>query len=149
MRLDPGYILRSVGGIGVDPSENAPLDSVIAKARSAASDGDEPLHAKVDFVFERPCPALPVHGWARKALRRMKQFRFTEDQKAFLNECFGSSLRGGERIRDKKALQMMKADSRFNGKVDPRSGRSLVLKQSQIRASPSAAGGDSQASCDR
>ena len=65
----------------------------------------------------------------------MKQFRFTEDQKAFLNECFGSSLRGGERIRDKKALQMMKVDSRFNGKVDPRSGRSLVLKQSQIRAS--------------
>ena len=29
---------------------------------------------------------------------------------------------------------MMKADPRFGGKVDPRSGRSLILKQSQIRA---------------
>ena len=102
LRLDPGFIVRSVGGVGIDPREDEPLSSVIAKVRSAASDSDKPLPAKVAFVFERPLPPLPVRGWARKALRRLKQFRFTENQKTFLDECFAGSLNGGECIRDKR-----------------------------------------------
>jgi len=51
----------------------------------------------VTFVFERPAPPLPPH-WARKALRREPQSRFTVEQKGFLDRHFASSLKGGERV---------------------------------------------------
>lgn len=76
------------------------------------------------LVFERPSPPLPPHGWARKALRREPKTRFTTEQRAFLDKHFESSLKGGERMRDKKVLQLMKAEF---GRRRGEDGRSLVL----------------------
>ena len=45
---------------------------------------------------------------------------------------FESGIKGGERIRDKKAWVEMK--EHFKNQVDPVTGRPLVVKQSQIRA---------------
>ena len=88
--------------------------------------------AKIDFTFERPAPPLPPHGWARKTLRRTTQIKFTAQQKEFLDMKFESGIKGGERIRDKKAWVEMK--EHFKNQVDPVTGRPLVVKQSQIRA---------------
>ena len=144
--IGKGFILRSVDTISVglqstatavdgDPvvgedlvdaedQADAQIISVV-KAAFDATDADT-----VKCVFERPPPPIPPHGWARKSLRREPNTAFTKEQKAFLDKHFESSLTGGERMRDKKVLLIMQNEF---GRRHGENGRSLVLKQSQIR----------------
>ena len=84
----------------------------------------------VVVVFQRPALPLPVQGWARKALRRKENRKFTEVQVAWLTKMFMSGANGGERTRDKKASKLMKEEFAHQLGAD---GRTLWLKQSQIR----------------
>jgi hypothetical protein len=119
-----GYILRSVDSTAAAlASANATVDETVRAALAVVGE-------TVTFVFERPSPPLPPHGWARKALRREPKSRFTEEQKGFLDKHFASSLKGGERMRDKKVYKLMKEEfGRRLGKDE----HSLVLSQAQIR----------------
>jgi len=81
-------------------------------------------------AFDGADPPVPPHGWARKALRRQPQICFNQEQKAFLDRHFESSLHGGKRMRDKKVFELMKKD--FGRKLGA-DGRTLALDQSQIR----------------
>jgi hypothetical protein len=137
--IGKGFILRSLNSVPIALQSVAAAfdeDQVdahiwafkIIKALNVALDATESETA--EYVFERPYPPLPPHGWARKALRREPSTRFTQEQKAFLEKHFKSSLTGGERMRDKKVHKLMLSEfGRRRGEDD----RSLVLKQSQIR----------------
>ena len=83
-------------------------------------------------VFHRPPPPMPVQGWARRALMKQAQVRFTPEQIDFLESNFMQSATGGERMRDKKVRRLMQEDPRFKMKFDPATGQLLVLSQPQI-----------------
>ena len=81
-----GYILRSVDSAAAAlASANATVDETVRAALAVVGEN-------VTFVFERPAPPLPPHGWARKALRREPKPRFTEEQKAFWTSTSRAAL---------------------------------------------------------
>ena len=128
--LGVGYTLRRVGRTEVQ-HDDMDVQTTLQEAMDA--EGEHMDHVDfncVDFVFERPPPPLPPHGWARKALRRTLKPRFTDDQKAFLDSLFNSGLKGGERAREKKVSKLMA--TKFARKLGD-DGKSLVLKLAQIR----------------
>ena len=98
-------------------------------AREAAAHGAGGVFA---VVFHRPPPPMPVQGWARRALMKQAQVRFTPEQIDFLESNFMQSATGGERMRDKKVRRLMQEDPRFKMKFDPATGQLLVLSQPQI-----------------
>jgi hypothetical protein len=119
-----GYALLTIDGNDVADGPSSSINAAVEAALGAA-DGE-----MATFVFERPSPPLPPHGWARKAMRRQANARFTTQQKAFLDRHFESSLKGGERMREKKVYKLMKTEL---GRKLGADGRSLVLTQAQIR----------------
>ena len=56
--------------------------------------------------------------------------KFTDEQRAFLDDAFFKGGGRGERMRPKKVVRLMKADCRF--RVVGAGGRSLVLSQAQV-----------------
>lgn len=119
LQLDPGYTVAQVDGILVE--NEAAFDRLLAKTTSATP---------AVVTFQRPPPPFPVHGWARKALRKKSVKAFLPEQKAFLEECFNKGANGEGRIRDKQAWQLMK--TKFGGRMTA-DLRPLCLRQGQIR----------------
>ena len=62
LRLDPGFEVRSIGGVDVTAEDT----EAHWQQRLQGASTDNP----VVVVFRRPAPPLPLQGWARKALRR-------------------------------------------------------------------------------
>jgi hypothetical protein len=130
--LGVGYTLRRVGRTEVQHDD---MDVQMTLQEAMDAEGEHMDHVDfncdcVDFVFERPPPPLPPHGWARKALRRTLKPRFTDGQKAFLDSHFNRGLKGGERAREKKVSKLMA--TKFARQLGD-DGKSLVLKLAQIR----------------
>ena len=84
------------------------------------------MNLSFEVEFARPCPPRLFQGAARHGIRRRVVTRFTEDQVAFLTNCFESA----RRVRDKEAWRLMRADPRFKGVDDD--NRPLSLSQAQI-----------------
>jgi hypothetical protein len=90
--------------------------------------------AAVDFAvtFQRSSPPMLMPGWARKALRKKQNTRFTSEQRDFLNLMFSQGGGKGERMRPKKVVRLMREKIIFHSQVHPVTGKSLVLSQTQV-----------------
>jgi hypothetical protein len=69
--------------------------------------------AAVDFAvtFQRSSPPMLMPGWARKALRKKQNTRFTSEQRDFLNLMFSQGGGKGERMRPKKVVRLMRENN--------------------------------------
>ena len=116
-----GYTLRryrvNSAGAWVSPADGSDFVAAFGGMRGGC-----------EVEFARKPLAVTLRGAARRALRTRVATRFTDEQVAFLTQCFTSAIR----VRDKEAWRRMREDVRFKNRLHPTTGRSLVLTQAQI-----------------